>query len=277
MVMVEKRNEWLVVRVELLELAEHLCGRLVDGVRGCGRRALARLARSRLHLGGDEHRVGREGPINAHSVSWSGLKRRPISVHSAVFVTATFVSFMLLFFVVSEAHSQTAEPRYTTEEPTTPDTRSQEAAPGTLVRGTASPPPPSGERAGAGAGYTARDVVRLARRHIGTPYTHSPPDRCQAFKQEDCSCFTMLVFAEFGIELLDSPTAQWRYGTLVRGKQPKPGDLVFFKEDGKKNPITHVGIAVDGDTLIHASAYFEEVVEGEMKYIKGYYGARRLL
>jgi cell wall-associated NlpC family hydrolase len=118
-------------------------------------------------------------------------------------------------------------------------------------------------------------VVRVARRHIGTPYTHSPPDRCQAFIQEDCSCFTMLVFRKLGIDIPDNPELQWRYGTLVRGKQPKPGDLVFFKEDGKN--ITHVGIAVDGDTLVHASAYFEKVVEGEMKYIKGYYGARRLL
>jgi hypothetical protein len=144
--MVEKRNEWLVVRVELLELAEHLSGRLADGVRGCGRRALAR-SRPRLG-GGDEHRAAREGSINAHAVSWSGLKRsRPISVHSGIYITVTFVSFLLLFFAVSEAHSQTAEPRYTTEDLTTLDTPRRGAAPETLVRGTASPPPSGGERA----------------------------------------------------------------------------------------------------------------------------------
>ena len=271
--MVDKGDERLVVvKAKPLELAEQLCGRLVDGVRSCGRRALAR---GRPRLRGDEHRAGREGPINAHVVSWSGLKRRPISAHSAVFIVATFASCLSLFFAVSKAHSQTAEPRYTTEGPTTPDTPVREAAPETLVRGAASQPP-SGERTGADAGYTARDVVRVARRHIGTPYTHSPPDRCEAFKQEDCSCFTMLVFRKLGYRIPDDPELQSRYGTPVRGK-PQPGDLAFFKENGLRNSITHVGIAVDRDTLVHASAYFDEVVEGEMKYIKGYYGARRLL
>jgi hypothetical protein len=167
--MVEKRNEWLVVRVELLELAEHLCGRLVDGVRGCGRRALARLARSRLRLGGDEHRAAREGSINAHAVSWSGLKRsRPISAHSAVFIIATFVSFLLLFFAVSEAHSQTAEPRYTTEDPTTLDTPRRGAAPETLVWGGASPPPQW--RAGG-----RRRRIHRPRRGPGCEETHRHP------------------------------------------------------------------------------------------------------
>ena len=253
--MVEKRNEGLVVKAEPLELAEQLCGRLVDGVRGCGRRALAR---GRPRLGGDEHRAGREGPNNAHAVSWSGFMRRLILVHSAIFMIATFAS-LLLVIAVLEDPLQAAERQYTTGDPTTPAS-----------------PLPGGERAGAGGGDIGRDVVRMARRHIGTPYTHSPPGPCRACKNEDCSCLTKLVYAKFGISLLDSPTAQWKYGSLVRGNL-RPGDLVFFKENGKSKPMSHVGIYAGGGKLVHASAYFGKVVEREMKYLDGYFGARRLV
>ena len=56
---------------------------------------------------------------------------------------------------------------------------------------------------------------------------------------------------------------------------PQVGDLVFFDEHG--DGISHVGIYSGNGKLIHASSYFGKVTESEMKYIKGYVGATRLL
>ena len=56
----------------------------------------------------------------------------------------------------------------------------------------------------------------------------------------------------------------------------KRGDLVFFKENGYGNPITHVGMYSGNGYILHASAYFNRVVNSKMKYIVGYYGARRV-
>jgi cell wall-associated NlpC family hydrolase len=119
------------------------------------------------------------------------------------------------------------------------------------------------------------DVIAVAEQHLGTPYVLSPPGPCSAFEAEDCSCFTMLVFQEFGIALPDSPGAQMGYGTPVSGA-PQAGDLLFWSEDGS-GTITHVGIAMGDGTTIHASNYAGEVAITSINYINGYVGARRLL
>jgi cell wall-associated NlpC family hydrolase len=122
-----------------------------------------------------------------------------------------------------------------------------------------------------------RAVVRVARWHIGTPYRHSPPGVCWKYRSEDCSCLTRQVFKKFGKKLRDNPIKQyWNYGQWVAKRNLRPGDLVFFKEAGWNRPITHVGIYSGRGNLVHASAYFGKVVESKMKYIKGYYGAKRL-
>lgn len=118
-----------------------------------------------------------------------------------------------------------------------------------------------------------RDVVRVARRHLGTPYGHR---RCRRDVQEDCSCHTRLVFKRFGRSLPDSPVRQWRYGHKISKANLRRGDLVFFKENGPSRPITHVAIYAGNGYVIHASNYFHKVVESKMKYIHGYYGAKRL-
>ena len=122
------------------------------------------------------------------------------------------------------------------------------------------------------------DVLAVAQQHLGTPYVLSPPGPCSAFEAEDCSCFTMLVFQEFGIALPDSPGGQMGYGTPVNGA-PQAGDLLFWSEDGS-GYITHVGIAMGDGTTIHASSDVVgvgEVTITNINYIPGYVGARRLL
>jgi cell wall-associated NlpC family hydrolase len=130
----------------------------------------------------------------------------------------------------------------------------------------------------AGGRASGRDVVRVARRHIGTRYVRSPPGPCKAYRKEDCSCHTMLVFRKFGKQLRDNPPDQWKRGRRVGKSDLRPGDLVFFDENrnGKLQPWDHVGIYSGNGYLIHASSYFGQVVESKMKYIRGYWGARRV-
>jgi cell wall-associated NlpC family hydrolase len=131
----------------------------------------------------------------------------------------------------------------------------------------------------AGGRNSGRDVVRVARRHIGTPYVKSPPKRCRAYRKEDCSCHTKLVFKKFGRRLVDNPPDQWRRGRRINDKSDlRPGDMVFFDENrnGRLQPWDHVGIYSGNGYLIHASSYFGRVVESKMKHIHGYWGARRL-
>ncbi len=148
-----------------------------------------------------------------------------------------------------------------------------------VVRGTQAAPP-GGRAEGADNGKAVRasvrgsEVVERARTHLGTPYRHSPPLPCQAYRSEDCSCLTRLVFSEW-LTLPDDPVRQWQVGRSVERSDLLPGDLVFFKEAGEGNPITHVGIYSGGGNIIHSSSYWGRVVERPMKYVEGYYGARR--
>ena len=68
----------------------------------------------------------------------------------------------------------------------------------------------------------------------------------------DCSGFTQLVFKCFNIPLLRDASQQVTQGDEVGFLQEvKYGDLAFF--DNEAGKITHVGILLNTDTIIHAS------------------------
>jgi cell wall-associated NlpC family hydrolase len=121
---------------------------------------------------------------------------------------------------------------------------------------------------------SGKDVVRAAKRYIGTRYRYAT---CESNRMS-CTCLTKKTWAKFGHKLPLSERGQWRYdrGRKVAKSNLRPGDLVFFKEGGRKRGITHVGIYSGGGNIVHASAYFGKVVESKMRYIKGYSGAKRL-
>jgi len=152
-----------------------------------------------------------------------------------------------------------------------------------LVRGVASPPPAAGASSGENV-YSASSTVRerfaviwFGKKHIGTPYRLSPPAPCIAYVKEDCSCFTKLVYRHFGKRLPDSPIRQyWHHGKWIAKANLKLGDLVFFKERGWRGPITHVGMYSGNGYVLHASSYYGKVVNSKMKYVRGYFGAKRI-
>ncbi len=140
-----------------------------------------------------------------------------------------------------------------------------------VVRGVQTAPPEDGTIDGAGGGRpTGRDVVRVARRYIGTDYKWGT---CTS-RQMSCACLTKVVYSKFGQKLPFSEDRQWKYGRRVSPR--KPGDLVFFREKGRRAGITHVGIYAGNGELVHASSWFDEVVESRINRIDGYIGARRL-
>ena len=114
-------------------------------------------------------------------------------------------------------------------------------------------------------------LIRRARQFLGVRYRLNA---CSRKRGMDCSCFTSRAYRAVGFNLPDSPIRQYRYGKYRRN--PRRGDLVFFKEGGSRY-ITHVGIYTGRGKIIHASSYFGRVVEKEMKYLSGYIGARSLL
>ena len=132
------------------------------------------------------------------------------------------------------------------------------------------------------ASATGASVVQAARKYIGTPYGPKPHGGglayCKPYKMMDCSCLTRVaVYDSLRKTLPDDPTLQYRYGTYVAKAYLRPGDLVFHKEAGAGGPITSVGVYSGNGKFIHASTYFGKVVESQMKYVRGYYGAKRLV
>ena len=128
----------------------------------------------------------------------------------------------------------------------------------------------------AGSTSTRADIIRVARRHLGTRYATRT---CRINVTEDCSCHTRLVFRRFGYTLPDSPSGQWRYGRRVTSRLAS-GDLVFHDLDNsgslENNWDDHVSIYAGNGYVIHASSYFGKVVRSEMRHLPHYHGAKRL-
>lgn len=68
----------------------------------------------------------------------------------------------------------------------------------------------------------------------------------------DCSGFTQVIMSLFGKQLLRNASQQATQGTPVASlKDAQAGDLVFF--DHKDGKISHVGIVIDPERVIHCS------------------------
>ena len=156
-----------------------------------------------------------------------------------------------------------------------------------VVRGDVTMPPEDGEStvatrkaatfsAVSASEPTRRDVVEVARRWMDIPYEWGTCTRSLM----SCTCETKKTYRRFGYDLRMGERSQWRYDErgvreVRREYNLRRGDEVFFKEDGSGNGITHVGVYSGNDNLVHASVYYGKVVESEMKWIDGYFGAKR--
>jgi cell wall-associated NlpC family hydrolase len=115
-------------------------------------------------------------------------------------------------------------------------------------------------------------LIASAERWIGTPYRYGGASKVGS----DCSGFSMRVYEELGIALGRSAKDQFAQGAPVEREELLAGDLVFFNTDGKG--VSHVGIYVGDDAMIHASTKNGVVRQylSEAYYVRTYVGARRI-
>ena len=73
----------------------------------------------------------------------------------------------------------------------------------------------------------------------------------------DCSGFTQVVYAAMGVNLLRNAREQITQGAIVQSlTEAQPGDLAFFDHadrDPKATNISHVGLLLDNERIIHCS------------------------
>jgi len=128
-------------------------------------------------------------------------------------------------------------------------------------------------RAAATSTATGADIVRSARRFLGTRYRYAT---CTTTLMS-CTCETKRAVAPFGHRFPMTENGQWNYEPSRKFRSAsylRPGDIVFFREGG--GAITHVGVYSGRGYLVHASSYFGKVVESKIRYIRGYTGAIRV-
>lgn len=66
----------------------------------------------------------------------------------------------------------------------------------------------------------------------------------------DCSGFVQYLYGQLGVPLPRTAEAQFEVGRSIRPDRVAPGDLLFFRTEGRR--ISHVGIAAGDGTFIHA-------------------------
>ena len=64
----------------------------------------------------------------------------------------------------------------------------------------------------------------------------------------DCSGLTMMAWAQAGVALPHSSSAQFGSGPHVAESDLRPGDLVFYY-----SPISHVGMYIGNGMIVHAA------------------------
>jgi len=89
---------------------------------------------------------------------------------------------------------------------------------------------------------TAAAVMKVAAKYVGVPYVFGGATPAGF----DCSGYTRYVYAQFGISLPHSVSAQGRRGKLIHMKDAQPGDLVIWNDGG------HMGIFAGGWNMFHA-------------------------
>lgn len=111
-------------------------------------------------------------------------------------------------------------------------------------------------------------AVALARRLLGVPYLWGGVSQ----RGIDCSGLAQLACRAAGVVIPRDADQQYAGVPFVVDRASVSfGDLVFF---ASKGAITHVGIALDNMTLLHASGSGESVIITSLDPAEGGYSAR---
>lgn len=92
----------------------------------------------------------------------------------------------------------------------------------------------------------SNQVINYALQFVGNPYVYGGNSLTNG---TDCSGFTKLIYANFGVNLARSAIGQSYNGARVGLSNIMPGDLVLSGYDGV---IGHVAIYIGNNKLVHA-------------------------
>ncbi|OIR01160.1 gamma-D-glutamyl-L-lysine endopeptidase [mine drainage metagenome] len=96
--------------------------------------------------------------------------------------------------------------------------------------------------------FNSENIQHIAEQFLNAPYLWGG----KSVFGIDCSGFTQQVFKLFDIKLPRDAYQQAEMGDIIGFLQEtKCGDLAFF--DNEEGKITHVGILINSETIIHAS------------------------
>lgn len=123
---------------------------------------------------------------------------------------------------------------------------------------------------------TFAKIMQEATKYIGFPYQWGGSTPETSF---DCSGFVCWVYTHSGVHNLPRTTAQQIYNqcTPVSKDEVKPGDLVFFTGTYQSsNPVTHIGIYVGDNQMLHCGDPIGYANLGNSYWVKHFYGFGRL-
>lgn len=125
------------------------------------------------------------------------------------------------------------------------------------------------------ASEAAAAAVKTAQGLLGSVYVYGGAAPGTGF---DCSGLVQYCFAQNGVSLERTASAQYREGTKIEKSELLPGDLVFFA--GTRGwYVDHVGIYIGNGSFIHSSSGKAKVVVAELDNVyfdRYYYGACRV-
>jgi peptidoglycan DL-endopeptidase CwlO len=108
--------------------------------------------------------------------------------------------------------------------------------------GSGAPAPSSFPKVAASGG--AAKAVAYAKAQVGKPYVYG----ASGPSSFDCSGLTMMAWAQAGVSLPHSSSAQYSATRRISSSELQPGDLVFYY-----SPISHVAIYVGGGMQVAAT------------------------
>lgn len=103
------------------------------------------------------------------------------------------------------------------------------------------------------------EMITFAQQFVGYPYVYGGNSLTRG---TDCSGFTNLIYANFGISIPRTATTQYNYGTKISIDELLPGDLIIYGESS----IEHVGMYIGNGQIVHASNERTGIKYSQMYY-----------
>lgn len=117
-------------------------------------------------------------------------------------------------------------------------------------------------------------IVAEAKKYLGVPYVWGGSNP-SGF---DCSGYVQYVLKQCGITVPRTTELQAQVGSYIKKSDLRPGDLVFL-QNTYRTGISHVGIYIGNDQMIHASSSKGVTVSNlaSSYYVEHYHSARTLI